>query len=103
MSEKQYEGGQADDRMLLAQDESPSRFRPRYRKLDDGELQRIDEIKAAADGLERLIRSAYCVKIQEGERFEAVADGKSSASREHALAITKLEECVIWAVKGLTG
>lgn len=96
-AEKQYEGGEADAHT------KPSRFRPRYRKLDDGELQRIDEIKAAADKLDRLVRSAYCVKIEDGERFEAVASGKSAACREHALAITKLEESVMWAVKGLTG
>lgn len=102
MSDQQYEGGQADARMALEQGDAPTRFRPRYRKLGEGELQRIDEIKEAADGLERMIRAAYCVKAGSDERFEAIANG-GNASREHALALTALEESVMWAVKGLTG
>lgn len=60
-----------------------SRFRPRYRKLDDAELKLHDEIKSAATVLESL--------------FERIPPG-----REVSLGITNLEQAVMWAVKGLT-
>ena len=60
-----------------------SRFRPRYRKLESHEMQMSDDIKQAADDLCSLI--------------EALPQ-----SRETSLAITKLEEAVMWAIKGLT-
>lgn len=61
-----------------------SRFRPRYRKLSDTELFLMDEIKTKAAEMEAL--------------YERIPD----ADRYSALAITRLEESVMWAVKDLT-
>lgn len=68
----------------LSQDGQVSRFRPRYRALDPAEIALHDAIKDAASALETLIES-------------------TPLSRERSIAITKLEEAIMWAVKGLTG
>lgn len=60
-----------------------TRFRPRYRALTDAEKAHHDAIKTKADELGRL--------------FEDMPQG-----RETALAFTKLEEAIMWAIKGLT-
>lgn len=60
-----------------------SRFRPIYRALTDDEKRLHDQIKAQAYEMELL--------------FNRVKDG-----REKSLAMTKLEEAVMWVVKGLT-
>jgi len=60
-----------------------SRFRPTYRALTDEEKALHDEIKSAADHLESL--------------FNKVKPG-----RYNALAITALEQSVMWVVKELT-
>lgn len=60
-----------------------TRFRPRYRALTDDERDLHDRIKAAADEMEEL--------------YKEVKHG-----RYHALAITALEESVMWIVKELT-
>lgn len=70
-----------------------SRFRPTYRALSDSEKDLHDEIKERAAALERL--------------FDQVVAARHNAAREPrpreaALAMTKLEEAVMWAVKGLT-
>jgi hypothetical protein len=59
-------------------------FRPKYRILTDSEKASISDIKDEAQLLYRLL--------------EDVSD-----PRAKALALTKLEECVMWAVKGITG
>lgn len=64
-------------------DTKPSRFFPRYRNLTPQELAINDEIKVLAAQLEFAIT-------------------KAPKNRERSLAITKLEECVMWAIKGLT-
>ena len=58
--------------------------RQEYRELSDEEKARIKELKAT------------------GTEFisQCNAAGKS---RELSLAITKMEEAVMWAVKGITG
>lgn len=61
-----------------------SRFRPRYRKLSDAELTLVDQIKSKATEL------------------EALYDRIAHAGRYKALAITALEESVMWAVKDAT-
>lgn len=76
----QYEG-QPDKR--LGDTEEPSRFRPKYRKLNEQEMLLHDEIKSQAFGMELL--------------FSQVPAG-----RYKALAMTALEEAVMWAVKGVT-
>lgn len=60
-----------------------SRFRPRYRALSDDEKALHDALKSKAAELEEL--------------FEKVKPG-----RYHSLAITSLEESVMWIVKELT-
>lgn len=60
-----------------------SRFRPLYRALNDDEKTLHDEIKSKAADLETL--------------FEKV-----KAGRYNALAITSLEQSVMWIVKELT-
>ena len=60
-----------------------SRFRPTYRALTDDEKKLHDEIKAAAVVMEKL--------------FAQVKPG-----RYNSLAITSLEQSVMWAVKELT-
>ena len=61
----------------------PSRFRPRYRALSDDEKALHDAIKGKAVELETL--------------FDQVKVG-----RYHSLALTSLEEAVMWIVKELT-
>lgn len=62
---------------------TPSRFRPRYRALTDGEKNLHDKIKAKAEELEKL--------------YLLVKPGRYSA-----LGLTALEESVMWIVKELT-
>jgi uncharacterized protein YoxC len=72
------DGRQSEDAMKV------SRFRPRYRNLTDEEKDLHDAIKSKADELESL--------------FDKVKDG----GRYHSLAITALEQSIMWIVKGLT-
>lgn len=76
-----YEG-QPDDRQADAPIET-SRFRPRYRQLTPEELALHDLLKLKAQELEAL--------------FLQVKDG-----RYRSLALTSLEESVMWSVKALT-
>lgn len=62
----------------------PSRFRPVYRALTTEEKELHDEIKSKAAELESL--------------FERVKPG-----RYNSLAITALEQSVMWIVKEITG
>ena len=57
-----------------------------FRELNAYDKHLIDQIQADAFSLEHYIKD-----IPYG-----------SSEREKALALTKLEECVMWAVKGLT-
>lgn len=66
-----------------AGDIKPSRFRPRYRTLTTEELRLHDDIKEKAAELEAL--------------FEQVKPGRYSS-----LAMTALEQSVMWIVKELT-
>ena len=60
-----------------------SRFRPRYRALTDDEKALHDQIKNKAAELEELF-------------------GKVKPGRYNSLAITSLEQSVMWVVKELT-
>ena len=62
-------------------------FRPAYRGLSEEETGRIDSLKTKAFDL-------LCT-------FNVDQDMKGK-DRETSLAITKLEEAVMWAVKSLT-
>jgi len=59
----------------------PNPFRPEYRELKPTEQERVDQFKDKAFEL-------FCM-IDIG-------------TRESAIAATKLEESVMWAVKGMT-
>lgn len=61
-----------------------SRFRAVYRDLNPDEVELIRLLKGFAEALETIV--------------DGVPDG-----RYKALAMTSLEETVMWAVKGLTG
>ena len=65
-------------------------FRPVYRELSEEEKKRVDDIKNKAKELYDLMEST----IQENQ---------SPKARHISLAKTKLEESVMWAVKGITG
>lgn len=62
----------------------PDTFRRAYVKLTEEQVGSMDNLKMIADTLE-------CALIN-----------NFPPGRERALALTKLEECVMWATKGLT-
>ena len=64
---------------------TPSRFRPRYRQLTDDEKALHDAIKAKAEELENLY-----------------AKVSPPMGRYNALAITALEQSIMWIIKDLT-
>lgn len=75
--------GKPDTRQSADIDHKVSRFRPTYRALTDDEKSLHDEIKAKAVELEAL--------------YARVKTG-----RYNSLAITSLEQSVMWIVKELT-
>lgn len=75
--------GAADARQSDSTQEPVSRFRPRYRALTEDEKALHDALKSKAAELEEL--------------FEQVKPG-----RYRSLALTSLEESVMWVVKELT-
>lgn len=92
--------GTPDARQSADQAMPTSRFRPRYRALADNEKALHDALKEKAAELEALIN-----QIAPARQAAAEARGAqqlASCGRETALAMTKLEESLMWAVKGLT-
>lgn len=90
-----FEGKATDGRQAApAETVKPTRFRPRYRNLDQSEKDLHDAIKAKAEELEALYD-------QIGNR-PAHPDRTTPFGRYKALALTSLEESVMWAVKELT-
>lgn len=77
-----YEG-KPDSRQMAETTAPVSRFRPRYRALTDDEKALHDALKDKAAELEALF-----AKVKSG--------------RYNALAITSLEQSVMWIVKELT-
>lgn len=75
--------GKPDARQSADQAMPTSRFRPRYRALSDDEKALHDAIKDKAAELESLF-------------------GQVKPGRYNALAITSLEQSVMWIVKELT-
>lgn len=76
--------GAPDARQSRSANETPSRFRPRYRPLSPEEVAQHDALKTAFGEVER--------------RIDGIPDG-----RYRSLALTALEESCMWAVKRLTG
>ncbi|MFZ2882219.1 MAG: hypothetical protein WA019_04040 [Candidatus Moraniibacteriota bacterium] len=64
----------------------PDTFHKKYRELNEGEKTLMEHIKVTAEELEK--------------SFAMIATPESG--REKALANTKLEESIMWAIKGLT-
>lgn len=64
-------------------DQPVSRFWPRYRKLTENELNLHDAIRHKAEELAQLMEQA-------------------PPSRERSLAITNLEQAVMWSIRGIT-
>lgn len=75
--------GKPDERQSTDQAMQTSRFRPRYRALSDDEKALHDAIKDKATELEALF-----AKVKPG--------------RYNSLAVTALEQSVMWVVKELT-
>lgn len=75
--------GEPDARQQASTQHNVSRFRPTYRALTDDEKALHDEIKAKAVEMEELY-------------------SRVKAGRYNSLAITALEQSVMWAVKELT-
>lgn len=90
-----YEGKpdarQSDDVTL-----KPSRFRPTYRALTDDEKALHDALKAKAVELEELFN-----KVKPPGRRLPYQEA-SEHGRYHALAMTSLEQALMWIVKELT-
>lgn len=57
-------------------------FRPKYRELSEAEKQTIERIKTKA--------------------LDLASEFNPTDTREKSLALTKLEEAVMWSVKGVT-
>ena len=85
--------GEPDARQSSDMQAPTSRFRPTYRGLSDGEKQLHDAIKEQAAILEDLMG-----------RVDAVRDvhGQPPQPRYNALAMTALEQSVMWSIKALT-
>jgi hypothetical protein len=75
--------GKPDDRQSDNTNEPVSRFRPKYRALTDEEKALHDQLKNKAAELEQLY-----LKVKPG--------------RYNSLAMTSLEQSVMWIVKELT-
>lgn len=78
-----YEGTTDSRQASDTEELKPSRFRPRYRALSDSEKILHDALKSKAVEMEEL--------------FNQVKDG-----RYKSLALTSLEESIMWIVKELT-
>lgn len=71
-------------------------FRKQYRELSQEEKARVDAIKEKAGELHALLDHEF-------PRSSAGITMPGLGAREMALARTKLEECVMWATKAVTG
>lgn len=74
-------------------------FHPVYRELSDEEKDLMAQVKSKASELYELF-----VKVQfpDGDMTPSSAPKSTNNGREVSLAKTKLEEAVMWAVKGIT-
>lgn len=72
-------------RLETAVEETPNRFRPVYRKLDQSEQELMTALKFKAEELAQLMEQVRPVP-----------------TRYTALALVNLEQAVMWSVKELT-
>lgn len=72
--------------MLKRRNNMSDLFRKEYRELSDTEKSMMERIKVEAEALVTSFDFA----------------STEASGREFALARTKLEECIMWAIKGLT-
>lgn len=63
-------------------------FRKQYRELNEAEKAQLESLKIKAEDIE--------------STFNAVVENRQDVGREIALARTKLEESIMWAVKAIT-
>lgn len=76
-------------------------FHRAYRELTDAEKTRIEDIKNTAEEL--LTHYCHISKlIYEHPERVATTEWEGANSKEIDLAIVKLEESVMWAVKAIT-
>lgn len=96
--------GQPDARQSGDQNLPTTRFRPRFRALDDAEKNLHDAIKAKADELLSLYAEIGPLRalLNRTEPNETPHVPASTSGRYVALAVTDLEKTVMWAVKALT-
>lgn len=87
---------------LAATAEKLSRFRPRYRALSDNERLHHDLIKQKAAELEALVETIPMMREKPDAGIAGILAADPEVRRGMALAFTKLEESVMWAVKALT-
>lgn len=85
--------GAPDDRQSFDPGLIPSRFRPRYRALSEDERVLHDAIKLQATAVEDMFDQVDAMRA---------AHGLEPQPRYKALAITALEESIMWAIKALT-
>jgi hypothetical protein len=67
------------------------RARSRFRQLTDADTNAIADIKAAAEVMADALENAKKL------------DSEGARGREFSLAMTKLDECVMWGNKAVTG
>lgn len=93
LKDKHVFADETDARQSMDQELRPSRFRPVYRPLSDDEKALHDKIKATAVELETLVA---------GIPRKMEVYNMPSPERYRSLAMTALEEHVMWAIKFLT-
>lgn len=99
MSTNVFEG-QPDARQQDETTHKVSRFRPTYRALSDDEKALHDEIKTKAVELEALIKRTNPLIPHDTQ--EGFHKPTPTRDRYAALALTALEESIMWGVKSLT-
>lgn len=77
-----------------------SRFRPDYRKLNDAEQRLCDQIKSRAEDLAALYD--HIEMVQRAPTSVAGVVIAENTKRYRTLALTALEESVMWAIKAVT-
>lgn len=80
----------------------PDVFHNQYRELSEAEKELMANLKDKALELYDLYDQVGRLEVDAESDNESKTGSTSKCGREIALAKTKLEESVMWAVKGLT-